>query len=143
MSSLAWDQSFSVGHRKLDRQHKRLLAFRNEMECLLLTPGGYNITARLNLVERLLVFVQKHFKLEREVMQEDGQSDSAIYSHWRSHKSFDAKIYTLYRELLDKRLVLDSILLTIIRDEFHDHIINGSKSVEVRKIKGIKAADVR
>lgn len=125
MSPLAWDQSFNVGHREIDRQHKELLAFLNEAESLLLTSESYSITARLNLLERLLIFVEQHFKLEKAVMQKDKSSDTAVYDHWRSQKSFDAKIYTLYRDLLAKRLVLDSDILNMIRDEFHNHVNKG------------------
>ncbi len=125
MSPLAWDQTFNVGHREIDRQHKELLAFLNEVESLLLTSESYSIMARLNLLERLLIFVEQHFKLERAVMQNDENSDTAVYDHWRSQKSFDAKIYTLYRDLLAKRLVLDSDIRNMIRDEFHYHISKG------------------
>jgi hemerythrin-like metal-binding protein len=122
MSPFAWDHSFNVGHREIDRQHKEFLAFMNEVEKLLLISENYRITARVHLLERLLLFAEKHYRLEREILQADKNSDAVIYAHWRRHKSFDVKIYSLYRELLAKRLVLDTDILTTIREEFHNHI---------------------
>lgn len=123
MSPIDWNQSFSVGHAEVDRQHREFLNIMNEVESILLTPSEYyNRSTRLNIMEKLLRFTAKHFELEQKLMQEFEFPFDFSYNHWRSHKSFDAKLYTLYRQLLAKELVLDSCILTAIRDKFFNHI---------------------
>ena len=123
MSLIVWDQSFNVGHAEVDRQHRQFMTIMNEMESLLLAPSTYNRLARLNILERLLKFADKHFRLEKELMQEYGYSETSLCSHWRSYKIFDANIYALYRELLGGEMVFDSNILMVIRDEFFNHIL--------------------
>lgn len=97
MSLIDWDQSFNVGHAEVDRQHREFMTIMNEMESLLLAPSIYNRLVRLNILERQLEFADKHFRLEKELMQEYGYSETSLCNHWRSYKIFDANIYTLQR----------------------------------------------
>ncbi len=128
MSPIVWNQSFSVGHAEVDRQHRELLNIMNEVESILLTPPQYyNRSIRLSIMEKLLRFTAKHFELEQKLMQEFAFPVDFCCNHWRSHKSFDAKLYTLYRQLLAKELVLDSCILKAIRDKFFNHILKEDK----------------
>lgn len=127
MSPIYWDESFNVGHAEVDLQHRKFMTIMNEMESLLLVPDTYTRLPRLNILARLLEFADNHFRLEQELMQKYGCSDTSLCNHWRSHKIFDANIYGLYRELLGGETVLDSTILGVIRDEFFNHILRQDK----------------
>jgi len=123
MAIIAWNPSFSVNHPEIDRQHLELLHLMNEMESLLAAaPGDYNRFRRLDILERLLDFCERHSRLELAVLEERGYDNDATHQHWRSHKDFDAALYTLYRRLLARELVLDSSILATIRHKFFNHI---------------------
>lgn len=128
MANIAWNPSFSVDHREIDRQHLELLQLMNEMESLLATaPGDYNRLHRLEILERLLDFCERHSRLELQVLEERGCDHDTMHQHWRSHKDYDAALYALYRRLLARELVLDSSILATIRHKFFNHILKEDK----------------
>ena len=130
MSPINWEPSFSVGCVELDRQHRELLNYINRMETLLLhSPCGYNRKPRVQLLRQLLTFCDNHFKLEMQLMQELGCPTDLAHSHWRSHKRFDDSVYTLYRELLGGSWVLDSTILSTLREKFFDHVLIEDKLI--------------
>jgi hemerythrin len=130
MATIAWNASFSVGHPEIDRQHRELLNLMNEMERLLASlPGDYNRLRRLDILERLLDFAARHDRLELQVMREYGCDDDTSHQHWRSHKVFDSSLYSLYRQLLARELVLDSSILATIRHKFFNHVLMEDKEL--------------
>lgn len=130
MAIIAWSASFSVGHPEIDRQHMELLNLMNEMERLLASlPGDYNRLRRLDILERLLDFAARHGRLELQVMKESGCDDNTSHEHWRSHKAFDSSLYSLYRQLLARELVLDSSILATIRHKFFNHVLMEDKEL--------------
>jgi hemerythrin-like metal-binding protein len=130
MAIITWSASFSVGHPEIDRQHMELFNLMNEMERLLASlPGDYNRLRRLDILERLLDFAARHTKLELQVLQECGCDDDTSHHHWRSHKAFDSSLYSLYRQLLARELVLDSSILATIRHKFFNHVLMEDKEL--------------
>lgn len=130
MAIIAWSASFSVGHPEIDRQHLELLNLMNDMERLLASlPGDYNRLRRLDILERLLDFAARHDQLELQVMREFGCDDDTSHHHWRSHKAFDSSLYSLYRQLLARELVLDSSILATIRHKFFNHVLMEDKEL--------------
>lgn len=128
MAIVAWSPSLAVHHPEIDRQHLELLDLMNEMESLLAAaPGDYNRLRRLDILERLLDFGERHSRLELQVLEERGCDHDTTHLHWRSHKDFDAALYTLYRRLLAQQLVLDSSILATIRHKFFNHILKEDK----------------
>ncbi len=126
MSPIDWDQSFSVGHPMVDDQHREFLTLMNTMENLDFTDSGTcNQYHRLNILKTLLKYTEKHFRLENKLMQEFRYPDA--YNHWRSHKNFDLKIYTLYRKVLAGELVFDISIFMMFRDKFRNHILKEDK----------------
>lgn len=128
MPPVIWDPSFAVGHGEVDRQHKEFLDIMNEMECLLAaSPLAYNRSARLEILEKIQQFSGSHFSLEHQLMREHAYPETDACNHWRGHKSFDAGIYTLYRELRAGKFVFDSTILSLLREKFFVHILREDK----------------
>jgi hemerythrin len=126
MSPIEWDQSFSVGHAMVDSQHEQFLILFNKMEQSFQADSGIQCqNHRLNILRNLLEFTEKHFRLEKKLMQEYGYSDA--YNHWRSHKNFDVSIYTIYRKTLAGELVSDLSIYMLLRDKFRKHILEEDK----------------
>ncbi len=126
MSPIDWDQSFSVGHALVDSQHKEFLDLFNKMEQLFPSDSGIQYqNHRLSILENLMEFTEKHFRLENKLMQEYRYPDA--YNHWRSHKNFDISIYTLYRKVLAGESVFDISIFMIFRDKFRNHILKEDK----------------
>ena len=126
MSPIEWDQSFSVGHKIADGQHREFLAILNTMERVFLNDSGiYNHYYQLSILKRLLKYIEKHFSFENKLMQVAGYQDA--YNHWRSHKNFDISIYTLYRKVLAGELILHSSIFKMVHDKFFNHILKDDK----------------
>jgi hemerythrin-like metal-binding protein len=98
--SIEWDDSFSVGHSKIDSQHKKIIELINYAdECIKLKNGDYeNANTALN---NMFDYLDIHFKTEEELM---GISN---YPEFVKHKSLHFEFVKKWSEL-NKKIIKEN-----------------------------------
>ncbi len=115
MVFIEWDQSYSVGVKLIDSQHKRLFALINDFH-----------EAKTNLdqvLQDLLSYIDFHFRTEEKFFHEFGYEK--IEEHSKMHKFYEDKIREIYKRCLQEKVDEGKISLEIedfIRDWIIHHI---------------------
>ena len=84
MSLLAWNDSYSVGVRTIDRQHSGLFAIVNELHSAMMK--GQAQKAAGPLLDKLVKYTHEHFACEERMME------SAKYPGFASHRMHHADL---------------------------------------------------
>jgi hemerythrin len=126
MGRIDWDNSFSVHHEELDRQHQKLVGFYNELHEVLL-HGSIEEAAQMReqILTNLVEYVDYHFNFEEQYLKEMGLSD--FDSHCKTHRYFSAKIINLQQDILNGNLVFTSSLIKLLRNWILDHILKDDR----------------
>lgn len=118
-----WNNSLDIGHPEIDRQHQQWLELLNQLEKQLLSgTSKQDKNEKIRILKEILDFSSIHFKDEEEIMKSCNYPN--LVEHYRMHKDFHQKVYDLYREVLDGKYVLDSELISMLRNWFLGHTQN-------------------
>ena len=79
MALIAWDNSFSVGVKAIDNQHKGLLEIVNELYAAMMQRQTKSVTGPL--LNKLVNYTQVHFSAEEKMMQ------ATDYPHLIQHRA--------------------------------------------------------
>jgi len=122
MSQITWDDSYSVGNDAIDSQHKEWVAIYNRLDHAILhgSPGDLD-KAREGILQAMMEYASYHFRQEEQYMREMGYPD--IVAHKRVHTDFDDQLYQYHRMVRNGELVLNSELITIIKNWLLNHIL--------------------
>ena len=85
---VSWDDSYSVGIRIIDDDHKKLLSLINNLQTAVLYPTG-EAFERQALTE-LVDYTKYHFRREEEMMRDNGYPN--FESHKQEHEQMIAKV---------------------------------------------------
>lgn len=119
---LEWDDTFSIGNEKLDSQHKKWITLYNRLDSLMQQSSHEELVqAKAEVLKEMSDYVDYHFDYEEEYMRSVNFPE--IDKHWRMHKDFRTKMYSVYRQHLDGNLVLNSEVMDMIHNWLIDHII--------------------
>lgn len=122
MSQIMWDDSYSVGNDAIDAQHKEWIAIYNRLDHAILnaSPGDLS-KVREEILQAMMKYASYHFRQEEQYMQEMGYPD--VVAHKRVHTDFDDQLYNYHRMVRHGELVLNSELITIIKNWLLNHIL--------------------
>jgi len=84
MSTIQWDESYSIGISKIDEQHKELLALLNQAN--LLAEISENSDELRELVLNMTRYAYYHFQTEEELMNAYDYPDKKL--HKEMHTAF-------------------------------------------------------
>jgi len=82
MRGIDWSDSLSVGCDEVDAEHQALVRLINE--CIALSQAGGEDDRIVAAVARLIVFADRHFTNEEQVMEQAGYPD--LERHSAAHK---------------------------------------------------------
>ena len=126
MGRIDWDDSFSVHHEELDRQHQKLLGFYNELHESLLNGTIEEATqTREQTLKSLVEYVDYHFTFEEQCLKESQFPD--LDNHCQAHRNFSSKVINLQQDILNGNLVFTSSLIKLLRNWILDHILKDDK----------------
>lgn len=77
MSHVRWSDSLSVGVSVLDRQHKQIVQYLNELDD---ARSGADKTTLAKIIEETVYYTESHFSFEEDMMEQ------AKYPFLRAHK---------------------------------------------------------
>lgn len=125
---IEWNDSYSVGDKKLDEQHKRWIKFYNQLDEAIREKSPQEFQkAKEEILKEMIEYVDYHFKYEEEVMRNLHYAE--VNKHWRIHKNFRDKIYRLYRDHLDGELVLNREMMDMMKEWIVDHILKEDRKI--------------
>ena len=79
MNNLEWNDSFSVGIKKIDHQHQKLIALLNELQAASLTGQQREVIGKV--LEELVAYTDYHFKTEANFFRVHPQYSEHLEIH--------------------------------------------------------------
>ena len=91
MAFLNWSENYSVGIEKIDRQHKKLVSFLNELYEAMQSGKGKDVLGKV--LADLVFYTKTHFATEEQLMAQYSFPD------YQNHKDIHAKLASKVLEL--------------------------------------------
>ena len=122
MSQIIWDDSYSVNNAVMDAQHKEWIAIYNKLDHILLQGSSSELsTAAAETLLAMQEYANYHFRQEEQYLKEVNYPD--LVAHRRLHTDFDDQVYTYNRKIRNGELILNSEVLSILKNWLHNHIL--------------------
>lgn len=119
---IQWSEIAKTGYDKLDDQHKRWVAFYNQLDEAMKEKSWQDVRkTKSEVLKEMIEYVDYHFNYEEELMRSIGYEE--VEKHWRIHRNFRDKIYRLYRDYLDGKPILNRDMMEMIKTWLLDHIL--------------------
>ena len=118
MSIIKWDETLTLGIKKIDDQHKQLIHTINELH--LAVQYGRPGDVIMSVITRLKEYADSHFLAEEQLFEDldyPGMSD-----HKQEHLNFIAKIQDLSRQFSYNRDFLAIHVKDLLLTWFYHHI---------------------
>jgi|LGOV01.1.fsa_nt_gb hemerythrin len=101
-----WDERYSVGVEKIDRQHETFFGLINRLEDL--THHDHFRDELPRLLNEIVEYASLHFKTEEAIMNEVGYD--GIESHHENHESIKTDIYHECKKVVEKEATAMDII---------------------------------
>ena len=139
MSQIEWVDAIKINIREIDIQHQRWIDIHNSLDEVL-TKGSYQEVEKtaIETLKAMHDYSHVHFKFEEAFMQKIQYPD--LIEHRRMHKDFSTLIYQHYRDILEAKIVLNSVIMKMIKNWLIDHIMMEDKKIAsyLRKTAGVQ-----
>jgi hemerythrin-like metal-binding protein len=120
---LLWNDSFSVGVREIDDQHKELVEILNELVALVGEYPGSANQEITSIIEKIDAYKTVHFETEEKYFKQFNYAGAD--EHIQAHKDFNEKVGELvasFQKNSEKEQLLE--LVDFIENWFSDHVLN-------------------
>ena len=115
---ILWKDSYSVGVKRIDEQHKKLILIINKLyESFVDQTTGQKLK---EIINDLVEYTQYHFKTEEELFLESSYPDAE--NHIQQHQEFIRKISKFKSDLEDGKTSLTFQLMNFLRNWLMNHI---------------------
>jgi hemerythrin len=116
---ILWDESMSVGIKKIDKQHQELIKIIN---CLVENEDAAgNSEPIAHVLDRMTKYAVYHFETEESLMQEYDYPE--YEGHRDAHTQFKMKTAKFCLDALQRKETLSDDLLSYLRDWLSHHIL--------------------
>ena len=123
MAYLEWREDLNTGISVIDGQHKRIVAYINQLYDARHDDPTNESLINSTMVE-LLDYTISHFAFEESLLEDVGFED--LLEHKKSHNAFCDKIFVFRDELLNGDDIADK-LLKVLHDWLFGHILHDDK----------------
>ena len=97
MAFLDWSDSYNVGIDQIDRQHKKIVSFLNELYAAMQDGKGNDVLGKV--LSDLVVYTKTHFATEEKLMERHNYPD--FQNHKNVHEKMAAKVLDLNQQFRD------------------------------------------
>ena len=118
MDRVIWSDSFSVGVKEIDDQHKVLLKLLNMQTKR--SEGGQGLSDLEDMLKRLKKYSVIHFETEEKLFAKLNYPDAE--SHVKMHRAFIETIEEYEKDLKEKRSGLPEDLQSFLVNWYVNHI---------------------
>lgn len=145
MDHFVWKDTFAVGIREIDDQHKLFLEYVNDCYNAVRQDHARPVTNAT--IHDLTVYAETHFRFEQAIMQEIGYPH--LQQQAAEHGYFVNRIAGLEQMLADGCKTTVESLLVFLREWFLTHILDHdkhladfivAKKVKVNRLKSVAQA---
>jgi hemerythrin-like metal-binding protein len=123
MAFFTWKNSFCIGIKELDEQHRSLLECLND--CHTQVSNDKRAVIDADLLTRLKAYAAEHFHVEEETMRLFGYTGMGPQE--QQHRYFMSQIAELETALAQDRATSVQSVLAFLRDWFLEHILSQDK----------------
>jgi hemerythrin len=136
MPFMQWSDKLSVGVKRFDRDHEKLVGLLNELYDA--TLEGHGKAALGPVVRDLGAYVDRHFTDEEQCMR--AFDFPGLDAHMREHDAFRARLAGMREHAADSAtLALSMEVVSFLRDWLLRHIVHTDKRYQsFLNAKGIK-----
>lgn len=117
MEKITWQESYSVGVKSFDAQHKKLFAILNDLQEKLSKDSDPDLES---VIFDLKAYVKFHFGEEEKYFTRFGYKNKE--SHIEQHRAYAEKINDLHARLLREDRAAAGELIAFVTDWIMNHI---------------------
>lgn len=123
MAAINWEDSFSVGIKSIDDQHKKLIEMINNFYSHVSKQPDINLI--IELVDGMKKYTMTHFITEERYMKQYNYPD--YEAHKKEHTDFVSKVNALEEKLKSRTIVVSFEVTSFLKDWIKKHIQNTDK----------------
>jgi len=136
MPLMPWNEKLSVGVAAIDNEHKKLVAFVNEIYDAMQAGKAQDVLAPV--VDGLVAYTESHFRREEELLASIAYPSSA--EHSREHAALARQVLELQAKV---RTGVDGALLLEVLNVLKTWLINHIQGSDRKYIPYIEAAGIK
>jgi hemerythrin len=123
MAYIDWNESYSVGVKEMDDQHKKLIDLINQLHDAMKT--GQASKEAGTILKGLVDYTHYHFTAEEKYLEKE--SYPALLTQQKMHKVFIAQIEQYQVDIVNKSLTIGVKMNQFLKDWLMTHIVNEDK----------------
>ncbi len=123
MALFEWKESYSVGVKEIDSQHKMLVSRLNELFEAMRNREAHEVIA--DIVKGLADYVGVHFSFEESLMKKYGYPE--LLTHQKEHQAFAEKVGDFQVKHKAGHLMLSMEVMNFLKDWLKNHIMGTDK----------------
>ncbi len=120
MPLFEWTPEFSVNIRKVDEQHKKLIALINELHDA--RVAGHGRDEIVPVLQGLADYAREHFGMEEDLMAMHGYPK--YLSHKAAHYGFAHKVMEFRQQYEEGSITISMDILDFMKDWLSYHILH-------------------
>ena len=124
---VVWQNSYSVGIKLIDDQHKELIKLTNKLFASCMANREHSRTVFLDTVSDAVDYVGYHFSTEEKVMERVNYPEYG--QHKQEHADFAREVFTKVEEFNAGRVIAPISFVYFLRDWILHHIAVNDKKV--------------
>ncbi len=117
---ITWKPEYSVHIESIDRQHQALVGLIRQLQEAM--EEGRGRSFQHTLVDRLVAFIDIHFKFEEDLMDERGYDQ--LTAHIEQHRILIEQVTQIQKKLQDREPISNASLMSFLRHWLTDHIMD-------------------
>ncbi len=118
LEKIVWSDAFSVGNKKLDDQHNKIVSYINE---LIDMPNFKNRSEALLCITTMLDYSIEHLEYEEQILKDNDYPDSI--SHSIIHQFYVKKVENYLKVSFSKNYNFKNEALVFLKDWWTYHIL--------------------
>ena len=125
MELMEWSDRFRLGHRRIDSDHRKLIALINQLTEAMSKRAGQQVCGEV--LDELVTYFQTHFATEEQLMAAHNYAHSM--EHKAEHAEFVEKVLELKSKFDAGSVTLSISLLNFLREWLTNHILVTDKAL--------------
>ncbi len=127
MDEIIWDDKFSVGVAKLDKQHIKLIKIINKL--INITDISASSGTLTDVLTEITEYANYHFETEEKYMRDIGFVDYS--SHKNQHMKFKKQTADFCFEAIQNKDNIPSEILAYLKDWLTNHILKSDMQYKI------------
>ena len=128
MDLVTWKDEMSVGVKRVDDQHRRMIAMINGLHAAMLEKRGKEVLG--HLFEELAEYTVTHFGTEEELMQAYRYPEGDFAYHKLEHEKLVQQVIMLREKARAGELAVSVEVMHFLRDWLQNHILETDRKMK-------------